>query len=103
MLKVPNVSSYLSTYNFFTEINQNKQLEVCIIYKTINKYGVVRHRMQNYLIYTDTRWPNIQEIQTTIDNHLATAKMSSKVIIRLDKARNYIWFNSHQFSGITVL
>ena len=45
-------------------------LELAIIYKTTNAYGVTIHKMQNYEIYSDDRHPNIQNIKAIIDSLL---------------------------------
>lgn len=103
MLKIPKVGCFLSNFKFITEINQNKQLEVCIVYEKKNKHGVIEHKMQNYLIVVDKRWPNIQIIKKTIDTHLSSAKNHSKVVIQPFQYRFYINFNNDQFSGKMVL
>ena len=103
MLKIPNVGNALASFKYLTSINSNNQLEICIIYQVTNRHGVLVHKMQNYLVWPDSRWPNIQTIKTTIDNHFVNATINRRVAIRYDAARMYLHFNSDQFSGQSVL
>ncbi len=99
MLKIPGLGKPTVNFKFMSEINASNDLELSIVYERINRYGVKVHDMQNYVIFADTRWPNIQMIKTTIDGYLASAKGTTKVVMRYDAVRNYLHFNFDQFSG----
>lgn len=102
MLKIPKVGEPLSGFKFITEINADGQLEVCIVYTIKTAYDTVVHKMQNYIINTDVRWNNINTIKKTIDQHLLSAQGNTKVFMKYDKARYYVWFDHDQFSGALV-
>lgn len=59
MLKLPGVGTALNSFMNVSVIGHG-MLELAIIYKTTNAYGVTIHKMQNYEIYSDDRHPNIQ-------------------------------------------
>lgn len=99
MLKIPGLRKPTVNFKFISEINASNDLELSIIYERVNRNGAKVHNLQNYVIFTDTRWTNIQTIKTTIDGHLASAKGTTKVVMRYDAVRNYLHFNFDQFSG----
>lgn len=103
MLKLPGVGTALNSFMHVSVIGHGK-LELAIIYKTTNAYGVTIHKMQNYEIYSDDRHPNIQNIKAIIDSLLSQALSTNAVIkITIDEARNYVWVGGEQYSGRLVL
>lgn len=99
MLKVPGVGTALSSFMYVSVISHG-MLELAIICKTINAYGVTSHKMQNYEIYSDDRHPNIQNIKATIDSLLSQALNTNAVIkITINEQRNYVWIGGNQYSG----
>ena len=70
MLKLPGVGTALNSFMHVSVIGHG-MLELAIIYKTTNAYGVTIHKMQNYEIYSDDRHPNIQNIKAIIDSLLS--------------------------------
>lgn len=102
-LKLPGVGTALNSFMHVSVIGHG-MLELAIIYKTTNAYGVTIHKMQNYEIYSDDRHPNIQNIKAIIDSLLSQALSTNAVIkITIDEARNYVWVGGEQYSGRLVL
>ena len=99
MLKIPNVSAKLNSFKFSTIINENGEIELTITFSKQNKSGSNVSKTQNYIISTDIRCNNINDIKSTIDRCLNNAQGPNTVILRYDKNRNYIWLDGNQFTG----
>lgn len=102
MLKIPHVGTPLTDYMFATRV-VGDSVQVEIIYTRINIYGVSEHRLLNLVLYTDTRWPNVNTIKKDVDAILGQALSGIDSRIRLDSERTYVHFDDNQYTGQEVL
>lgn len=104
MIKLPRIGNRFLNFKYLTTITNN-ELEVDIIFIKKNSFGANVHCMQNYVLQTDIRFPNINIIKSTVDAMLSAANGVSmpSLTIRVDSVRSYVHFDNAQFTGNKVL
>ena len=104
MIKLPRIGNSILNFKYLTTIRGN-ELEVDLILIKKNCFGANVHHMQNYVLKTDSRFSDINNIKSAVDGMLSAANGVSKPLltIEVDSVRSYVHFNDVQFTGDKVL